>query len=147
MGEHRHFPPEEPVQEHMFGRTRQPFLTTDDMGNLHKMVVDDVCKMVRWITVGFQQNLIVNLLSREFYIASDQISKFDLCTIRDFHPDNKRLSRRDTIMDLFLRQAKASAVVLGGLLLAIFRIWSRRSGMQKHRYAIFLSTRISTCFL
>ena len=49
---HGVFPSESPVEQDMQRRAWQPLLATDDMGNLHEVVVNDIGKMVCWQLIG-----------------------------------------------------------------------------------------------
>ena len=53
-------PAEGTVKQHMERRRRQPFLATDNVGNFHQVVVDDVSQVVSRQVVGtFVEHLIV----------------------------------------------------------------------------------------
>ena len=58
------------------------------MTDLHKVVIDNVCEMVRWVTIILQNNLIVYV----FVVKSD-FSMYDVLerglTLGHSHADNK----------------------------------------------------------
>lgn len=61
------------------------------MRNTHQMVVHNVCKVVSWEAVIFNDHLIINHVVFKYYFAVHQI--LELCfAFRDFHPDYEWLA-------------------------------------------------------
>lgn len=83
------------------------------MTDLHKVVIDNVCEMVRWVTIILQNNLIVYV----FVVKSD-FSMYDVLerglTLGHSHADNKRLSIGLHLVNLVLGPIlEAESVILG----------------------------------
>lgn len=59
MAEARRRPVEGVIQGDVHGRGGHPFRAADDMGNVHKMVIHHVSKVIRWVSVGLDQDRII----------------------------------------------------------------------------------------
>jgi hypothetical protein len=65
------------------------YFTPNHMGDLHEVVINNVCKVVSWETIILNDYLIINHIVIKDYFAVDHI--FELCfSFRDFHSDDKR---------------------------------------------------------
>ena len=55
-------------------RAGQPFLTTDHMGNLHQVVVDNVGEMVGGQVVrAFVEHLVIDYIAHDAHVAADDV--------------------------------------------------------------------------
>ena len=71
---HSVFPAKSTIEQHMKRCTWQPLLTTDNMGNLHQMVVNDICQVVGRQFVGtLIKHLIVEDVALDDNIATNHI--------------------------------------------------------------------------
>ena len=53
---------------------RQPFLTTNNMADLHQMIIDDVGKVIgRQVICGFVQHFVIKDVGVDDYFATNQI--------------------------------------------------------------------------
>src|SRR3990172_3451950 len=59
MGEDREIPSEIPVQENVLWCARQPFLSANNVTDLHQVIVHDDSEVIRGKSVRFQQDLII----------------------------------------------------------------------------------------
>ncbi len=76
MGEAGHgvLPAESLVEQHMQGRTGQPLLTTDDMRDLHEVVVYDIGQVIGGQFVGtLVKHLIVEDVALDTHLAANHI--------------------------------------------------------------------------
>lgn len=44
------------MEPDVFRRRWQPFLTSDDVRDVHQTIVNNVCQMICWKTIRFHQN-------------------------------------------------------------------------------------------
>ena len=58
------------------------------MTDLHQIIIDNVCEMVGWEPIIFQNDLIVNIFVIKDYFAMHDVFKSCL-SFRHFHPDDK----------------------------------------------------------
>ena len=52
------------------------------------MIVNDICKIIGWIAVGLNQNLIIKLLVLYGYFPVNRIGKSSRSLLRNILPDN-----------------------------------------------------------
>ena len=76
MGKARHcvLPAKSLIQKHMERSRRQPFLTTNHVGNLHQVVIHDVCQVVsRQFISTLVEHLVVEDTTVNAHIATNQV--------------------------------------------------------------------------
>ena len=73
MAEHGLFPAKGFVEHHVFWCRSNPFLATNDVADFHEVVVDHVGEVVGGKAIGFDQDLVVDLLVCEFDGVPEQI--------------------------------------------------------------------------
>ena len=81
MGEAGHcvLPAKSLIEQHMERCARQPFLTTDDVGDLHQVVIDDVGQMIGRQLVGtLVEHLVVEDVALDTHITADHVVDMDL---------------------------------------------------------------------
>ena len=67
------------VEQHMQGSTGQPLFATDDMGDFHEMVVDDVGQMIGGQLVGtLEEHLVVEDVALDDHIAAYHVVDMDV---------------------------------------------------------------------
>ena len=75
---HRVLPAESLVKHVVERQGRKPFLSTDDLGDLHQVVVHDVGQMVgRQFVCSLPQDLVVESVGVHLDVASDQVIHLD----------------------------------------------------------------------
>ena len=95
VGELRHgvLPSEGAVKEHMEWGGRQPFLATDDMADLHQMVINDVRQMVgRQIVRGLVKHLVIEDIGVDDNLSADEIMHMHILIRLHLEADNVFLS-------------------------------------------------------
>ncbi len=73
MAEDRQIPSKGPVELDVLGQRRDPLLGPDHVGDSHKVVVDDVGKMVGGVAVRFEQHLVIDLIVGDHDIAAQEV--------------------------------------------------------------------------
>ena len=76
MGELRHGvgPAESLIEQHVERRAGQPFLATDDVGDLHQMVVDDVGEVIGGQFVGtLVEHFVVEDVALDDHVAANHV--------------------------------------------------------------------------
>ena len=81
------------------------------MGNAHQMVIDHVGEVVGRITVGLDQDHVVEFLIFDRDISVELIRKGGRSLLRIVLTDNKRFALCEVFFDLFFRQMQAVLVV------------------------------------
>jgi hypothetical protein len=79
------------------------YLSSDNVADLHQMVVYNVCQVIGWVTIVLHDNLIVNVLVVEHNLAVNDVLKLSL-TLRYFHPDDVALTTSLAFFDFLWRQ-------------------------------------------
>ncbi len=67
------------------------YLSSDDMTDLHQIIIDNVCKMVGRESIVFQNDLIINIFVIEDYFTMHDVFKSGL-SFGHFHPNDKWLA-------------------------------------------------------
>jgi hypothetical protein len=91
----------------MFWCAREPFLAPDDVGDTHQVVIHDVCQMVGGIAVGFQEDLVVESVAREFHDSADDVIEGDCLSGGIFMRTTAGVPAASFAGDLFRRQIQA----------------------------------------
>jgi hypothetical protein len=105
------FPTEVGIEEQMFGRAGNPFLAAEDVRNLHEMIVDDVCQMVRRESVRFHQDLHVDGRPIELDLPAAQIFDDANSAIGNLQPNDVRLAGSLAPIHFLHRITQTEAVV------------------------------------
>lgn len=106
------------VEDQVLRSRWQPFFAADNMADVHREVVHDVGKVVRWEAIVFQDNLVIYI-----FVVEDDLPMNDVLerclALRHLHSDDEGLAVRFLLFDLLFREVvQAEAVVLGlGVLL------------------------------
>ncbi|MCY1302733.1 hypothetical protein D9M70_524100 [compost metagenome] len=103
------------VDQDVLRHGSQPLLAAGDVGDLHQMVVDDVCHVVGRHAVGLQEHLHVDGVPRDFDVAIDAVVKLARALGRDLHAHDMRLAGGNARRHFFGRKVEAKAVILRGL--------------------------------
>ena len=100
----------------MLGGRREPFLTSDNVRDLHQVIVHDIGKVVGGVPVRLNQDLVI-----EDIIVENDFSMHHVFPLADTagheHTDHVRLSAGNPLFDFGFTQAEAEAIVLGRLML------------------------------
>ena len=116
MREHRRFPAEILVEQQMLWCRRNPFLTAHDMGDAHKMVIDNIGEMVSRQAVRFHQHLHVDNIIFERNFAAQRVLNNTSARCGNFHTDNVRNTVAVELGDIFSGQCQAGAIIFWRLL-------------------------------
>ena len=74
--------------------------------------------MIGWVAVVLKNDLVIDVLILEDNLAVDDVFELSL-SVRDFHPDDKRLVICFFLFDLLFGQTQAESVIFGlGVLLS-----------------------------
>ena len=85
--------PKIPIDQDVLRHGGQPFLAAGDVGDLHQMVVDDVCHVIGRHAVGLEQHLHVDGVPRDFDVAIDAVDKLARAFGRDLHAHDGAVRR------------------------------------------------------
>ena len=86
---HRVGPTESFVEKHMQRRARQPLLATNNVRDLHEMVIDYICQMVGGQVVGtLIEHLVVEDVAFNCHKAADTVVDLHITSRIDFEPHN-----------------------------------------------------------
>lgn len=89
------------------------YLSSDYVTDTHQVVIHDICKVICWEPVIFENDLIVDHAVIEHDLAMHDVPKFGL-SFRDSHSDDVGLSVGLLLFDLLLAVASlAEPVILG----------------------------------
>ncbi len=111
MHEHRLLPAEIAIEQNVLGHRCQPLFAARHMGDLHQMVVDDICHVIGRHAVGLDQHLHVDRFPRDRDIAIDAVMEIAGAFGRDLHAHDGRLARFHLGGDFFRLQVKAKTVI------------------------------------
>ena len=75
---HSVLPTEGTIEHHVQGGGGEPFLAADDVGDFHRVVVDDVGKMISGHTVRFEKHLVVEEVAVHGNVAADKVVHGDV---------------------------------------------------------------------
>ena len=100
------------------------FITSYHMGDSHKMVINHVSKIVGRISVGFDQNHIIQLFIWLGNVSVNLIVESGFAFIRNVGADHKWFARCQIGFNLFLGQVEA-VLVIGTDLLAAHNLLQR----------------------
>ena len=101
------------VQQIVLGSGRQILVAADNVGNTHRMVVNDVCKVISRHAIGFNQNLVVQFRVVDGDIAENLIMEGRGAFLRALLANNVRNAGSQFFCNLFLAQVAAVAVIFG----------------------------------
>ena len=96
MTEHRRFPAEVLVQQHVLRHRTDPVLAAQDVRDAHQVIVDDHGHVIRRIAVRLDQHLHVDLRIRNFDFAAQHVGEATDALVRNFHANDVRLTGRNT---------------------------------------------------
>ena len=103
------------IQQVVLGGGGQILAAADDMGDAHQVVVHNICKVVGGHSVGLDEDLVVHLAVLDLDVAVDHIVKAGHALLGNLLADDVGLTCGQTLLDLFLGQVAAAAVVVGHL--------------------------------
>ena len=131
MGKARHtvFPAEGTVKQHMQRCTWQPFLTADNMRDVHQVVINNVCKMIgRQFVSTLVQNLVVKDVTLDADITTNHIIDMNFLTRFHLETDNVLLPIIYQAVNLFLRHGQGITHLKAGVsvILEIFNLLTLR---------------------
>ena len=85
----------------------QPLLATNNMANLHQMVVNDICKVVCWQSVNtLIEHLIIKGRCVYLNIATNKVVHSDSLILWHLEADNPDIATRNTSLYLLGTKAK-----------------------------------------
>ena len=128
MGELRHGfgPAEGLVKHHMEWGRGQPFLATDDVGDLHQVVVNDIGQVVGGHAVALEEHFVVEQTAVHGDIATNKVVDSDVNVVRELEAHHVGLATVNAVLHFVGTEAEAvlhlltgGAVVLEGLLLCL----------------------------
>ena len=122
VDEGRRLPAEELIEQDMLRRRGDELGAADDMGDAHQMVVDDVGKIVGRHAVPLDEDLILERVVADGDVAVNHIVEGRRAAERHLLADDKRLALREVLVDDFLRQIAAGAVVADKALVVFRRL-------------------------
>ena len=116
MPEARKLPAEGLIEQDVLGGGGDPLLGTDDVGDLHEVIVDDVGEVVGGEAVGLHEHLVVDVAVLEGDVAAELVAEGggggEVVTVRrDCEADGEGLSGGLIGSDLFRAQAAAGSGV------------------------------------
>ncbi|MNI13791.1 hypothetical protein D3C73_670280 [compost metagenome] len=89
----------------------QPLLAAGDVGDLHQVVVDDVCHVIGRHAVALDEHLHVNRIPRDRDVAINAVGKVAGSLGRDFHAHDGAFAGGHLRSDFFRSQMQAETVV------------------------------------
>ena len=100
------------VQNDMLGGRRKPFFTSNNMSYSHHVVIYHVGKVVSWVSVTFEDHLVIYGVVIEDYFAMYQI--FELCfAFRNEHSNDVWFATLNSFFNFFRTEAVAESIILG----------------------------------
>ena len=116
----RDVPAEGFVEKIILRRGGKILAAAHDVGDAHQMVVNDICKVIRGKTVGFQKHLILELLVFDRNVAERHVVERGRALLRDALTDDKGLCGGNSRFCFGKREIPAGADVLFDLLAVRF---------------------------
>ena len=100
---HRILPAKSLIKQYMKRCTWQPLFTTNNMGYLHQMIVDDICEVIsRQLVCTLIEHLIIEDVSLHANLTTDKIVDKNLLASIDLKADNILLTIGNELFYLFL---------------------------------------------
>ena len=95
------------------------YLSSDDVTDLHEVVIDDICEVIGRVAIVLEDHLVIDILVVKHHLAVHDILERCLA-LRYLHTNDKRLSVRLLLFYLlFSKAVKAEAIIFGlGVLLS-----------------------------
>ena len=112
----RDLPSECLVNTVVLRRRGKILITSYNMRNPHKMVINYVCKIVCRISIRFDQDQILHLFIVDCDITVNNIVEGCSSLCRHIETDNMRFSRIQTTLNLFFGKVETSLIIDGDLL-------------------------------
>ena len=107
----RLFPSEGMIQSCIFRCGRQILITTDYVCDVHQMIIYNVCKVVSRISVGFDQDHVIQLRVWLCNVSVNLIMESCLSFIRYIGTDNIRFSCCQICLDFFFGKMQTMFVI------------------------------------
>ena len=133
VGELRHGvgPAESLIEQHVERCRRQPFLATDDVGNLHQVVIDDVRQMVGGQLVGtLIEHLVVEDVALHAHLATDKVVDQHLASRLNLETHDILLAIGYQLVDLLLGQGQRVAHLTAGVGVVLEVLYLATLGLQ-----------------
>ena len=103
----RILPAEGLVKKIMEREGRKPFFAADNLGDLHQMVIHDVCEMIGRKFVGLlPENLVIKCVGVDLDVSADEVIHPDDCVLRHLETDCPAAGLAEQPLSLFLRKGK-----------------------------------------
>src|SRR5579883_1860 len=100
------------IRQHMIGGAGQPVVgTARDMADIPQVIVYDVCQMVGWHAIGFEQDDVLKLAVLKDDFAAQQVVHNGLALQRHSQPDDKWIARLLVAAALFRREIAAASII------------------------------------
>ena len=120
-------PTQRTIEQIVQGQRRQPLFATDNVRNLHQVVIHDVCQVIgRQSVCRFIKNFIVQSRGIDSHITTNHIVHLNILTLGHFETDNVLVAACDALLNLLGRQTQRgsefgthSVVVSKGLALGL----------------------------
>ena len=107
----RYLPAERLIEEVVLRGRAEVLAASDDVGNAHRVVVDNVREVVGGVAVGFYQDLILQLAVLDGDFAEYRVGEGRAALDRHFLADNIGHALSEKAVDLLLRKVAAVSVV------------------------------------
>ena len=75
MNEVWRLPPQSFVQKNMLGAAVDPFLASNDVGDVHQAIIDHVCEMIGRASIRFSKDLMIHLRPRYSNLVAKLVMK------------------------------------------------------------------------
>jgi hypothetical protein len=111
MGDFRDGPVKIAIQQDLFGGGGDPFFSPKDVTYLHEVVVNNHGKVVSGQTVGFNQNLIVNIIGAETDFTPNLVVKRNGLIVWDFKTNNILGAMLNFSVDFRRGQRSTTAII------------------------------------
>ena len=113
---HRILPTESLIEQHVERSRGQPLLTTNDVGDLHQMVVDDIGQMIGGqLVCTLEEHLIVEDIRLHTNLTTNQVVDQHLLSSLDLETDHILLAVGYQLLHFFFRKCQRVAHLATGV--------------------------------
>jgi hypothetical protein len=114
VSEERRFPGQGLIEENLSGRIGEMVFPSDDMSDMHQMVIDDTSEIVGGHPIGTDDNKIANSSRIEIHLSMDEVFKQDGSSSYTKSEDGLEAGRFH-FGNFFCREGTAPPVIAGHL--------------------------------
>ena len=127
-------PSESLIEKHVERRTWEPFLTTDDVRDLHEVVVHDIGEMVgRELVSALVEHLVVEDVGLDAHLAADEVIDEHFLARIDKETHYILLAVSDELVHLFLAEAEGIAHLKASLCVVLEVLYLAALGLELFR--------------